>query len=139
MSNFNINLPIMKMAATSEATEEQQLVSGWANVALDKDGNPPFDWSDDIIPPNELEKAAVQFMMDYRDSGAMHTGNSKGTIVESIVLTKDKQKALGIPDNTVPEGWFITVKVHDKDTYEKVKQGVYRMFSIQGKSTKHTI
>lgn len=115
-----------------KARDDERLVSGWANVALDKNGKAPVDWQDDIIAPSTLEKAAIQFMLDYRGSGEMHKGNSKGTVVESIVLTKEKQAAIGIPEGTVPEGWFITVKVHDQSTFEKVKDGTYRMFSIQG-------
>lgn len=123
---LSVNFDIYK------AREDEQLVSGWANVALDKDGNAPIDWQDDIIAPETLEKAAIQFMMEYRESGEMHKGNSKGTVVESIVFTKEKQQAIGIPEGTVPEGWFITVKVHDPDVFAKVKNGTYRMFSIQG-------
>ena len=115
-----------------KAKDDQQLVSGWANVALDKNGDAPLDWQDDVIAPETLEKAAIQFMLDYRGSGEMHKGNSKGTVVESIVLTKEKQQAIGIPDGTVPEGWFITAKVHDPEVFAKVKDGTYKMFSIQG-------
>lgn len=115
-----------------KAREDAQLVSGWANVAIDKDGNAPLDWQDDVISPETLEKAAMNFMLEYRGSGEMHKGNSKGTVVESIVLTKEKQRAMGIPEGTVPEGWFITVKVHDPEVFAKVKDGTYRMFSIQG-------
>lgn len=115
-----------------KAREDEQLVSGWANVALDKNGEAPIDWQDDVIAPEVLEKAAINFMLDYRGSGEMHKGASKGTVVESIVFTKEKQQAIGIPEGTVPEGWFITVKVHDPDVFAKVKDGTYRMFSIQG-------
>lgn len=115
-----------------KARDEEQLVSGWANVAIDKNGEAPLDWQDDVIAPETLEKAAINFMMDYRESGEMHKGNSKGTVVESIVFTKEKQRAIGIPEGTVPEGWFITVKVHDPEVFAKVKDGTYRMFSIQG-------
>ena len=115
-----------------KARDDEQLVSGWANVAINKDGSIPLDWQDDVIPPEVLEKAAINFMMDYRESGEMHQGDSKGTVVESIVLTKEKQEAIGIPEGTVPEGWFITVKVHDPEVFAKVKDGTYRMFSIQG-------
>ena len=118
----------------SKAKEDEMLVSGWANVALDADGNAPLDWQDDIIEPETHEKAAINFMLDYRGSGEMHKGNSKGTVVESIVLTKEKQAAIGIPEGTVPEGWFITVKVHDPEAFAKVKDGTYKMFSIQGKA-----
>lgn len=117
-----------------KAREDEGLVSGWANVALDKDGKAPLDWQDDVIAPATLEKAAIAFMQDYRGSGVMHKGTSRGTVVESIVLTKEKQQALGIPEGIVPEGWFITVKVHDPEVFAKVKDGTYRMFSIQGKA-----
>lgn len=116
----------------SKAREDEMLVSGWANVAVNKDGSIPLDWDDDVIAPETLEKAAIDFMLDYRGSGEMHKGDSKGTVVESIVFTKDKQQALGIPEGVVPEGWFITVKVHDPDVFSKVKDGTYKMFSIQG-------
>ncbi len=115
-----------------KAREDEQLVSGWANVAINKDGSVPLDWQDDVIAPATLEKAAINFMLDYRGSGEMHEGDSKGTVVESIVFTKEKQAAIGIPEGTVPEGWFITVKVHDPEVFAKVKDGTYRMFSIQG-------
>ena len=116
----------------SKAREDEGLVSGWANVAINKDGSVPLDWQDDVIAPETLEKAAIGFMMDYRGSGEMHRGESKGTVVESIVLTKEKQQAIGIPEGAVPEGWFITVKVHDPEVFAKVKDGTYKMFSIQG-------
>lgn len=115
-----------------DAENEQGLVSGWANVAVNANGSIPLDWQDDIIEPEELEKAAINFMLDYRDSGVNHEGGSVGTIVESIVFTKDKQEALGIPEGVLPVGWFITVKVHDPEVFAKVKDGTYRMFSIQG-------
>ena len=110
------------------------LVSGWANISLQVDGTPPVDWQDDIIRPEVLEKAAVNFMMDYRGSGVMHKGESQGVVVESIVLTKEKQAAIGIPEGYVPEGWFITVKVTNPEVFDAVKAGTYRMFSIQGKA-----
>ena len=116
----------------TKSNEEEGLVSGWANVAINADGTLPLDWQDDIISPDTLEKAAVNFMLDYRGSGVMHEGDSKGVVVESIVFTKEKQAAIGIPEGTVPEGWFITVKILDPEVFEQVKKGTYKMFSIQG-------
>jgi len=123
----------VKIQVSIEKTSDQGLVSGWANVARNADGTIPLDWQGDVIRPEVLEKAAIDFMLNYRESGEMHRGGSKGTVVESIVLTKDKQAALGIPDGVVPEGWFITVKIEDPEVFEKVKSGQYRMFSIQGR------
>ena len=69
-------------------SEDQQLVSGWANVALDANGEAPLDWQDDVISPETLVKAAMQFMMDYRVGGEMHEGNYKGADLETIVHTE---------------------------------------------------
>lgn len=113
---------------------DKGLVSGWANVSVQKDGSIPLDWHDDIIMPDTLEKAAMDFMMEYRESGVMHKGEAKGVVVESIVFTKEKQETLGIPEGIVPEGWFITVKVLDPEVFQKVKSGEFSMFSIQGKA-----
>jgi len=116
----------------TKAKEDECLVSGWANVAVNADGSLPLDWQDDIIRPDVLEKAAINFMMDYRGSGVMHEGEEQGIVVESIVFTKEKQSILGIPEGCVPEGWFITVKVTNPEVFKAVKEGKYRMFSIQG-------
>ena len=116
----------------TKSNTDEGLVSGWANVAVNADGSIPLDWQDDIIRPEVLEKAAIGFMMDYRGSGVMHQGEAKGVVVESIVLTKEKQACMGIPEGTVPEGWFITVKVLDPSVFAKVKDGTFKMFSIQG-------
>lgn len=115
-----------------KAKDDEQLVSGWANVSVNADGSVPLDWQDDVIAPETLEKAAIAFMIDYQESGVMHKGDSVGTVVESIVFTKEKQEALGIPEGTVPQGWFITVKINDPEVFAKVKDGTYKMFSIQG-------
>lgn len=120
----------------TKSNNEERLVSGWANVAVNADGSIPLDWQDDIIRPEVLEKAAIQFMMDYRDSGIMHIGSPVGVVVESIMFTKEKQACIGIPEGTVPEGWFITVKVLNQEVFEHVKAGLYKMFSIQGTATR---
>ena len=126
------NMSITTTFKVAKANDSEGLVSGWANVAVNADGSLPLDWQDDIIRPETLEKAAINFMMDYRGSGAMNEGDSKGIVVESIVFTKEKQAAIGIPEGVIPEGWFITVKILDPVVFEQVKNGTFKMFSIQG-------
>ena len=122
-----------------EQSFEKGLVSGWANVSKNVDGNYALDWQGDIIEPSDLEDAAISFMKEYRESGMDHVGESVGIVVESIVFTKDKQKALGIPEGVVPEGWFITVQLQDEEAIAKVKSGEYRMFSIQGTAEREAL
>ena len=63
----------------------------------------------------------------------------KGKLVESCVFTAEKQKAMGIPEGTLPIGWWIGFKIEDDAAWEKVKNGTYRMFSIEGKATREPI
>ena len=39
---------------------------------------------------------------------------------------------MGIPEGIVPEGWWIGFKVHDDRAWELIKNGTYKMFSIEG-------
>jgi len=126
---FKLDISIEKSKTVNES---KKLVSGWASIAKKADGTIPLDWQGDVISPDMLEDASISFMLEYRESGIMHEGNSVATVVESIMFTKEKQQAIGIPEGCVPEGWFITVKVHDPEIFKKVENGVYKMFSIQG-------
>ena len=46
---------------------------------------------------------------------------------------------LGIPDGTLPVGWWIGFKVTDEDVWAKVKDGTYPMFSIEGSAIREEI
>lgn len=116
----------------TKSNEDAQLVFGWANVSLTKEGDIPLDWQGDIIPPQVLEKAAYNFVLKYRETGEQHIGECKGLLVESVMFTKDKQRAIGIPEGIVPEAWWVGFYVPDKEVYDKIRSGQYKMFSIQG-------
>ena len=60
----------------------------------------------------------------------MHAVIGVGEVVESVVLSKDLQQALGI--NLGIEGWFVGVHVQDADTWARVQKGELTMFSIGG-------
>lgn len=113
--------------------DDDQLVFGWASVAKDAQGNRPLDWQGDVIDPEDLEEAVYKFNLEFRESNDMHQPNSvNGTLVESVMFTKAKMQAMGIPEGTVPEGWWVGFKIDDTVAYQKVKQGIYKMFSIEG-------
>lgn len=118
----------------SKSKEDEQLVFGWANIAKNADGSVPLDWQGDVTEIDVLEKAAYEYMRFYGQTGEMHKGKSFGRVVESMVFTKAKREALGIPEGTVPDGWFVGFHVPDKEVFQKVKSGAYKMFSIQGKA-----
>lgn len=116
--------------------DDQQIVYGWASVVKDKDGEVVVDHQGDIIEPEELEKAAANYVLNYRDTGERHDPDQrkKGKLTASIVFTAETKKALGIPDGLLPDGWFVGYHIEDKDTWEKLKSGTYKMFSIEGEA-----
>jgi cation transport regulator ChaB len=131
--DFLISGEIMK------SDEDQRLVFGWASVVTDLDGNAVSDYQGDIIRPEELEKAAYAFVHDVRKAGEMHQRTEGvGQLVESVVLTKEKQAAIGIPEGSVPEGWWVGFKLA-QDVFDKVKSGEYKMFSIGGSGVRREI
>jgi len=111
-------------------TEKRQ-VFGWASIVKTKDGEVIKDTQNDVITVDELEKGAYTFVKTSRVAGEMHEKIGVGTLVESMVFTKEKQEALGIAKGTMPEGWWVGFEV-DGDVFEKVKSGEYSAFSIGG-------
>ena len=87
-----------------------------------------------MIDPEELENAAYKFVRLYREGGEMHERGDCAVLVESVVFTEEKMKAMGIPEGTLPVGWWIGFFVTDDDVWEKVKNGTYPMFSIEGEA-----
>lgn len=115
-----------------KSDDERHLAFGWANVSIRADGGLIEDWQEDIIEPEELENAAYRFVELYREGGEMHERGGAAVLVESVVFTEEKMAAIGIPAGTLPVGWWIGFKVIDDDVWEKVKDGTYSMFSIEG-------
>lgn len=117
-----------------KSDDERMLAFGWANVSLNESGEQIEDWQQDMIDPEELENAAYNFVELYREGGEMHERGGAAVLIESMVFTKEKMKRLGIPEGTLPVGWWIGFKVTDPDVWEKVKDGTYSMFSIEGEA-----
>lgn len=124
-----------------KADEEQHLVFGWASVAVRVDGSQIIDHQGDVWEPEDLEEAAYNYVLHFRDAGEEHIPGlrKKAKLVESVVFTKEKMAAIGIPEGTVPEGWWIGFKVHDEATWGKIKSGQYSMFSIEGTGMRQEI
>lgn len=119
-----------------KSDDDKRLAFGWANITVSTEGEELVDWQEDMIDPEDLEKAAYNFVLKFRAGGEMHKKEKKdrAILVESIVFTEEKQKALGIPEKTLPVGWWIGFYVPDDDLWAKVKDGTYSMFSIEGRA-----
>lgn len=122
-----------------KSEDDKMQAFGWASIAVAPSGEQIKDYHEELIDPEELEQAAYAFVEFYREGGEMHERGGCAVLIESMVFTKEKFKALGIPEGTLPEGWFIGFKVTDPDVWDKVKSGEYSMFSIEGKATKEEI
>lgn len=117
-----------------KSDDEKMLAFGWASVSMRVDGEVIEDWQKDIVEPEDLENAAYEFVLLYREGGEMHERGGAAVLIESVVFTEEKMQAMGIPTGTLPIGWWIGFKVLDKDVWDKVKDGTYQMFSIEGEA-----
>lgn len=114
--------------------DDKRLVFGWANVAIRVDGEQIQDLQDDLIDPDNLEEIAYDYVLRFRAGGEVHNPDlrNKARLVESCVFTTEKMKAMGLPEDILPQAWWIGFFVDDDEAWEKIKSGEYRMFSIEG-------
>ena len=55
-----------------KSDDEKMLAFGWASVSMRVDGEVIEDWQNDIVEPEDLENAAYEFVLLYREGGEMH-------------------------------------------------------------------
>lgn len=123
----------------AKSNDDQQVVFGWANVAVRKDSTQVLDYHDDIIDPADLEAAAYDFVLMSRASGEDHAGQVDAECVESVVFTVEKARAMGIPDGILPEaGWWLGFYIPDRDAYDRARTSK-SMFSIEGTAIREPV
>lgn len=122
----------------AKADEERQMVFGWAYVAFSKSGELNVDRSGDFIDDvQEVEKSAYNFVVKSRNGDLDHTNLKSAVMVESMVFTPEKIEKMGIPEGTVPLGWWVGFHFPDKADWEQAK--VRKAFSIHGKGTRKSV
>lgn len=125
--------------AVMKSNDDRRLVFGWASVAVRVTGEEIVDWQEDIVDIDELEKAAYEYTASFGTAGEMHQRGGVGRLIESVVFTKEKAAAMGIPDGYMPEGWWVGFRIDEPEVWQKVKDGTYNMFSIEGTATREPI
>jgi len=115
---------------------EERLVYGWAYVSTDK-GEISLDHSGEFVRPEQIAKAATNFMLSMRTAKRMHSGGKIGEVVHSMPLTHEISKALGIQSDR--EGWLVAIKVYDDQVWQDVKSGKLAAFSIGGRALKEMV
>jgi hypothetical protein len=129
---FSMGVEIFK--AIDGAVLKDGIVWGWASI-IEKDGKAIIDHQGDMIDPEELVKAAHDFISNSRTGGLMHTKEANeprkvGDIVESMVFTRELQKALDI--DLGKAGWLIGFKITDPEVRKLAAGGRLPSFSIGG-------
>jgi hypothetical protein len=129
---FTVEIPIIK------TDDEFQYCYGWASIST-VDGQHIIDKQGDIIPVEELEKAAYEFVQFSRDMGEMHMKIGVGRMIESCVFTKEKARTcniLAMDDQANQlEGWFVGFHVVDPHAWQAIKSGERPELSIGGRAT----
>lgn len=121
--------------------DDKRLVFGWGSVAVTADGEQLVDRQGDMIDPEDLEATAYEYVLTFRDTGEEHipTMRKKGKLVESCVFTVEKQRAMGLPEGALPVGWWVGYKIFDDKAWELIKNGTYKMFSIEGRAVREPV
>ena len=121
---------------------DKQHAFGWASI-ISKNENgvqvPIADTQGDVISAEELEKTAYSFVLNCRTAGEMHVRKGVGQLIESVVLTVEKAKAMGIELPGGVEGWWTGWAISDDEVWKRVKSGELRSLSIHGKGIRSKI
>lgn len=93
-----------------------------------------MDLQNHTVSPSEVENASWEFMENSRVLGNRHKDFAGvGSVVSSLVLTKELQQALGIKD-AMPVRWVVGVRVKRDDVWASVKSGDLDAASIGGEA-----
>lgn len=124
--NVQLHVPIIKKTA-------QKIVFG-AVLVPDE-----FDGQKHIYSEEEVEKAAHYWMKEFQQLGEMHNKMLKDgqvVLLESYVAPVE----FSIDGETVKKGtWLLKLYISDDDLWEKIKDGEYNGFSIQGLADAETL
>lgn len=125
----------------TKSDHEEQKVWGIFNMST-KNGKILVDLHDDFIEPEELQKAAHDFVRFFRTAGEGHKDLGVGTLIDSIMMTDEISKAMedallkvGVENPVIKpnaEFWFGGFHIERKSTWEAVKEGKFDAFSIGG-------
>lgn len=127
----------------AKVDHEQRLIFGWANISVTTDGEVVEQWGadgfNDVFPPAVVEKAIYEFVMEFREGGVMHKQGGQAILVESFVVTPEKLAVMKLAADALPLGVWCGFKVLGNETWERVKNGDLRMFSIHGTARREVI
>lgn len=122
--------------------DEARIVAGFASVAINADGSLPEDTQGDVIDTPEAikawERAFYKYALDGRDGDVQHEFFKVSRLVELLVFTPEKTKAiakrLGLKGDSQAVAAYVSYEVSKSKEGDKawadVKAGKLPMFSI---------
>lgn len=116
--------PFEKSAPILKVDEEKRIVTG---VVYEPDTP---DTHDEFMTAQEIEKAAHQFLKDYRNIDKQHDFTSgQGEVVESWIAKSDTT----VGEQQIREGtWLMSVHVPDDEIWSEIKKGNITGFNMGG-------
>lgn len=132
---------ILSSVHIAKTIPSERLVVGWASIVR-QNGQDVIDEQGDIIPPEVLEKAAIDFSLYVRKAGEQHQRlEGIGRLVWSLVTTDEMVKALfpAAHAGAIPVGWIVGFKIDDENTWAKVQNGELSAFSIGGTGVREPV
>ncbi|AGM11803.1 head maturation protease [Haloarcula californiae tailed virus 2] len=145
-ADWGVNAPlVLQKGATPVALDEPEdegdegeQKKAWAPVLIPNE----TDKQGDVIPAEAIEKAAHEFLSEYRNIDTDHDLlEGKGVPIESWTLKEEDTFTLpdGSESRQYPKGtWMLGVKFGD-EAWQRVKDGELTGFSIYGEATEHSV
>ncbi len=140
--------PFEKKVDILKVDEDKRQV--WGIFSMSKmNGESLVDMEGEIIETEDLEKAAHDFMLKSRMAGHNHDEIGVGTVIESFILTDEKGKLLektlkdvGVENPVIRPNsdiWFGAFYIHSDKTWNMIKSGEFKSFSIGGEALRTEI
>lgn len=123
---------VTRQVRVCKSDDEAQVVYAWLAVAEEADGTEVVDSYGDVLDVPSLEETAWAFVAESRVAGVGHDDLGIGTVVSSVVTTRELQAAWGLPPGALPVGWFVGIHVTRPDVWARIKAGELPALSWAG-------
>lgn len=127
-TTWSVTLPILK------SDDETRMHFGCASVITDAEGRLHIDSDDDVIRPEQLEKAVYGYVAEYGGADVMHERPIAGALVESCFMNPEKREAMSVSEG--PVLWWWGYRVDDLGVHKRISDGELKELSIYGEAVR---
>jgi hypothetical protein len=116
--------------------DDNKQVFGWGSVAVRVDGETVVDSQDDVLEIEVLEKAAYDFVFNYRSAGVNHEWSDVGQLIENAMFTVEKMAAMGTPEGVVLRGLWLGFHIADDEVWAIKKTAISSPLALRAWQTR---